>query len=175
MRKAIAVTILAISFCYCFGQSTNSKPVEPTVIGDVFLLDSSTQTLKPLPSEPWQETTTHMGALSGGYMHSVQLPGNQSTFRLRAEEKAEFVFKVGNPENVTLYPCVQKKHQRLANYAKDQLHANWTADKTSIAGLPVEITQFGDSSFKLAPKASLGPGEYVISTSTKMFSFGIDK
>jgi hypothetical protein len=87
MRKAIAVTILAISFCYCFGQSTNSKPLEPTVIGDVFLLDSSTQTLKPLPSEPWQETSTHMGALSGGYMHSVQLPGNRADYQRAGERE----------------------------------------------------------------------------------------
>ena len=175
MRNLIIAIALTLSFGCCFAQSVNGKPAEPAIIGDVFLLDPSSQALSPLPSEQWQDVTIHKSAFSGGYTHSVQLSGDQSTFRIKADAKTEFVFKVGNPENVTLYPCVSKKHQRLANYAEDRLKANWTPDRKPIAGLPVEITQFGESSFKMVPKSALAPGEYVISTGNKMFTFGVDK
>jgi len=175
MRNLVVATVLTLCFGSCFAQSVDSKPTEPMLIGDVFLLDPSTQALKPLPSEDWKDVTTHMGMMSSGYMHSAQLSGDQSAFRVRADAKTEFVFKVGNPESVTLYPCVQKKQQRLANYAKDQLKANWTSDRTPIPGLPVGITQFGESAFKMTPKSPLLPGEYVVVTATKMFTFGIVK
>ena len=71
---------------------------------------------------------------------------------------------------MALYAFSLKKNKRLAEYA--ELLSNWGT--RPIPGLPADITQFGQS-FKLVPKSALAPGEYVISTGSKMFTFGIDE
>jgi hypothetical protein len=169
MRAAALAFLLVISVVICFAQSADNKPLEPTVIGDVFHLDAASQTLKPLPAELWEEVPKKTGFTHGGFF--IQMSGDRSAYRIKAGTNPEFVFKIGNPENVTLYLFSQKKNRRLAEYA--ELLSNW--GKRPIPGLPVEIAQFGQSSFKLVPKSPLAPGEYVIYTGNKMFTFGIEQ
>jgi hypothetical protein len=41
-------------------------------------------------------------------------------------------------------------------------------------GIPLEITKFGDASYRAAAKVALAPGEYgVILAGRKMFTFGV--
>ncbi len=167
MRAVIFVISLVASFAVCFAQSSDNKPAEPVVIGDVFLLDSTSQTLQPLPAEKWEEVPQKTGFSHGGFF--VQISGDRSPFRIKAGTNPEFVFKIGNPESVALYAFSLKKNKRLAEYL-ELLNNGGTRP---IPGLPAEITQFGQSSFKLVPKSALAPGEYVISTDNKMFTFGI--
>ena len=54
MRNVALALLLFFALGSCGAQSATSKPVEPEVIGEAFLLDSSGQTLKPLPEEPWK-------------------------------------------------------------------------------------------------------------------------
>jgi len=170
MRTVIFVMSLVVSFAGCFAQSPDNKPAEPTVIGDVFLLDSASQTLKPLPAERWEDVPKKTGFFAqGGFF--VQMSGDRSSYRIKAGTNPEFVFKIGKPESVALYAFSVKKNKRLAEYA--ELVGN--SGTRPIPGLPAEITQFGQSSFKLVPKSALAPGEYVIRTDSKMFTFGIDE
>jgi hypothetical protein len=167
MRAVILMMSLVVSFAGCLAQSPDSKPAEPTVIGDVFLLDSASQTLKPLPAETWEEAPIRTGFRHGGFF--IQMTGDRSSCRIKAGTNPEFVFKIGRPENVVLYTFSIKKNKRLAEYAD----GDWGT--RHIPGLPAEVTQFGQSSFKLVPKSALAPGEYVIRTDSNMFTFGIDK
>ncbi len=169
MRILVFVISVVVLIAGCFAQSPDNKPVEPTAIGDVFLLDSASQTLKALPAERWEEVPKKTGFAHGGFF--IQMSGDRSAYRIKAGTNPEFVFKIGNPESVALYAFSLKKNKRLAEYS--ELLNNWGS--RPIPGLPAEVSQFGQSSFKLVPKSALAPGEYVISTGNKMFTFGIDQ
>jgi hypothetical protein len=42
-------------------------------------------------------------------------------------------------------------------------------------GVPVLITRFGNSSYRLVPQSPLSPGEYaVLLSGSKTFTFGVD-
>jgi hypothetical protein len=169
MRTVMVVMWLVVSFVVCFAQAPDSKPVEPSAIGDVFLLDAASQTLKALPAERWEEVPKKTSFAHGGFF--IQISGDHSAYRIKAGTNLEFVFKVGNPEGVALYAFTLKKNKRIAEYS--ELLNNFGS--RPIPGLPAEVSQFGQSSFKLVPKSALAPGEYVISTGNKMFTFGIDQ
>jgi len=170
MRKLafLLVLMLTASQSNSSGQSTNSKPVEPEALGVVFLLDSSNQVLKPLADEVWK-AHGNMGFTKATGV--VEVAGEHSTFRIAANNKFEFVFKVEHPENVKLYRSLQKKNQRQFELVKI---ANSGRTREPIQGIPVEITKYGESSFKLAPQSPLAPGEYAIIYGEKVLSFGVD-
>jgi hypothetical protein len=66
---------LVVSFVGCFAQSPDNKPVEPTVIGDVFLLDSASQTLKALAAERWEDVPKKTSFAHGGFF--IQISGDR--------------------------------------------------------------------------------------------------
>jgi hypothetical protein len=169
VRILALVVLLVFSSAVCLAQSPDSKPAEPNAIGEVFQLDATSQTLKPLPSEQWEDVPKKTGFAHGGFF--IQMDGDRSSYRVKAGASPEFVFKVSNPEGVALYAFSFKKKKRLVEY--EELLSNW--GKRPIPGLPAEISQFGQSSFKLVPKSPLAPGEYVIYTGNSMFTFGVDQ
>ena len=156
-------------FILCFTTiALTQTPVEPTVIGDVFIVDPS-QALKALPQEQWEDVPKRTSMAHGGFF--IEMSGEHSSYRIKAGANVEFVFKIGNPENVALYAFSLKKKKRLTEYS--ELLSNW--GKRPIPGIPAEVVSYGQSSFKLVPKSPLAVGEYVISTGNKMFTFGIDQ
>lgn len=170
MRNLILALLPFLSFVACGAQSSTVKPLEPAVIGEVNLLDSSGQALKPLPEEQWKAKGKPGWTTVTG---SIQISGERSSFRVKASEKIEFVFKTGQPENIRLYPFSLKKNLRYCDLVK--LKGVWTKERETLQGIPVEITKFGESSYKLVPKSPLEPGEYGIDLSGKLFTFGIDQ
>lgn len=48
-------------------------------------------------------------------------------------------------------------------------------NREQIRGLAAEVTQFGQSSYKLAPSEPLAPGEYMIFAGDRVFTFGVDQ
>jgi hypothetical protein len=166
------ILLLVFSLGSCAAQSAGSKSLEAPSIGVVYLLDSSNQTLKPLPDEPWRV----QGRNDAGI---VEVAGERSYVRI-ASDKPEFVFKIGNPENAKLYAFnVDAKFSVDAKPTNRRwfslIHKIGRKTETS-PGIPVEITRFGESSYKIVPTLSLRPGEYAILLSgTRLFSFGIDQ
>jgi hypothetical protein len=149
-------------------QSSAGKPVEPAAIGEVYQLDSLSQTLKSLPNEQWKAKGKAGWTTSTGL---IQIAGDRSALRLKAGDKAEFIFKTGQPEGVRLYPFTLKKGMREFEIVKLK---GMGRERETLQGIPVEITKYGESSYKLTPKSPLGPGEYAIDLAGKMFSFGLD-
>jgi hypothetical protein len=170
MRNLALALLFTLSFGTSGSQSATVKPPEPEAIGEVNLLDSSGQALKPLPEEHWKAEGRPGWTTSTG---SIKLSGERSSFRLGANEKAEFVFKTGTPEAVRLYLFIQKKDFRYSDLVK--VKAGWKPERDFIPSIPVEVTKFGESSYKLAPKSPLGPGEYGIDLGGRIFTFGIDQ
>jgi hypothetical protein len=161
LHNLVFVSLLVLPVGLCKAQTAPAKPVEPTAIGIIYRIDPATQELRKLPDEQWQPT--------GVRKLSVEVSGNASSFRIKANEKAEFVFKTGSPENVSLYRFVQQKKKRWFGYA----YAAYPV-ATPIKGLPVEVSQFGASSYKLVPASPLAPGEYAIIIADEVYTFGVD-
>jgi hypothetical protein len=101
--------------------------------------------------------------------------GQRSFFRI-VDDRPAFVFKIGNPENARLYALtIDDKNQKKIQRWFSLVHAVGKTRQIS-PGMPVEITRFGQSSYKLVPKPSLRSGEYaVVLSGSKVFTFGIDQ
>jgi hypothetical protein len=167
MRNLAFVLMLVLTFGICNAQSATTKPVEPAAIGVVFRLDTSTQELKVLPDEQWKENKSNFL----GNNDSVEVPGCCSSFVIKAGETIEFVFKTGSPEKVSLYRFIKEKHKRHFQFVDISTFGSVRPMK----GLAVEVTKFGDSSYKLVPTNPLYPGEYGIMIAGEMFTFGVDE
>jgi hypothetical protein len=162
--------LLGISLGGCCAQPQSSKPPEPATIGDVFLLDSSNQKLSPLPREPWKAIGKPGWTTATG---SIQISGETSSLRIKVGDQTEFVFNVGNPEGVRLYQLTRKKDMRELELVK--VKSGFHPQRKTLDGIESDISKYGDSSYKLVPKSSLGAGEYAIDVSGKIFTFGIDQ
>lgn len=167
MRNLVFVLLVVLSLGICNAQSATAKPQEPAAIGVVFRLDPSSQELKPLPDEQWKVKgkagwTTVTGILI--------IPGNSSTFRIKAGEKTEFIFISGTAERTRLYRFDQKNSERQLELVKRK-----GREQETFQGVPFVLTKYGESSYKLVPKTPLEPGEYAIDLSGKTFTFGIDQ
>jgi hypothetical protein len=166
MRNLVFALLLVLSLDVCDAQSAPGKPVEPAAIGVVYRLDPSSQQLKPLPDEQWKSKgKTGWVTVSG----ILIISGHSATFRIKTGEKAEFVFISGTPENARLYRFDQKTNERQLELVKRKGRTQET-----FQGVPFELTKFGASSYELAPKTPLEPGEYAIALGGKTFTFGID-
>jgi hypothetical protein len=166
MRNLVFALMLVLSLNVCSAQSAPGKPVEPTAIGVAFRLVPSSQELKPLPDEQWKAKGKVGWVTVTG---NIIISRNSSSFRIKAGEKTEFVFISGTPENARLYRFDQKKDERQLELVKRK-----GREQETFQGIPFELTKFGESSYKLAPKTALEPGEYAIALGGKIFTFGID-
>ena len=144
-------------------------PADAPSIGEVYLLDVANQTLKPLPDEPW---TARADGRDAGI---IEVSGDRALVRM-VDDKPAFVFKIGNPENVKLYALtVEAKDKKKVGRWFSLVHVVGKTRQVS-PGMPVEITKFGQSSFKFMPKQPLRPGEYAVMLSgSKVFTFGVDQ
>jgi hypothetical protein len=144
-------------------------PADAPLIGEVYLFDLSNQTLRPLPDEPW---TARADRRDAGV---IEVSGDRARVRI-VDDRPAFVFKIGNPENVKLYALtIDDKDKKKIGRWFSLVHAVGKTRQVS-PGMPIEITKFGSSSFKLVPKQSLRPGEYaVLLSGSKVFTFGIDQ
>src|ERR1035438_4429686 len=162
--------LIALSFGTCAAQTATNKPPEPELIGVFFYLDSATQTLKPLPREEYK---THSGGFTT-ITQEVKLDGTASSFHISSNDKVAFVFRASeeSAEKAKLYRCSINGGRREVVLGK--LHR---ADFKPNPGLPVDITKFGESSYKIVPQAPLDPGEYALLTGVTqtpvMFTLGV--
>ena len=172
MRKMLVALWLVLPMGFCQAQTAATKPVEPTAIGVIYHLDSSNQELKKLPDEQWKQAShaTGMNTLT----YSVEVSGDSSSFRLKASEKVDFVFKTGSPEKVSLYRFDQKKNKRRFDYEKGHGY-DLRQGLEAIRGLPADVSKYGESSYKLVPASPLPPGEYAINIAGEVYTFGVDQ
>jgi len=109
MRKMLVALWLVLPMGFCQAQTAATKPVEPTAIGVIYHLDSSNQELKKLPDEQWKKDGYRKHSYGITVIDFIGVSGDRSSFRLRADDKFEFIFKTGSPEKVSLYRFDQKK------------------------------------------------------------------
>jgi hypothetical protein len=168
MRKFATAVPLSLLVGSGFAKSTDSKVIEPPILGKVFLV--SAPDLKQLPEDPFKSTDKRGWASISGV---VEISGDHSSLRIPAGSSPEFVFDLSNPDQVKLYACVVKGKNRQFTTAVLKGGATRLKEE-QMDGLPVTVAHYGQSSFKLTPNAALAPGEYAVVAAGKMFTFGID-
>ena len=167
-RDCFRFLLLILPLAVSNAQIPAAKPTEPEAIGVAYHLDASGQTAKALPDEEWKQKSG-----LNGYTSYIEVSGRSSSFRIRSSDGTAFVFKAGSPEKVALYQFDQKWKNRQFTVGK--IASYLTGGTTLVKGLPVEVTKYGESSFKLTPASQLAPGEYAISIAGELFTFGVDQ
>jgi hypothetical protein len=132
----------------------------------VYRVDPTTQELKPLPDEKWKIGSHCLGAIFTLHCYStVEVQKRSSSFRIKGAENIEVAFKAGSPERVSLYRFTANGKKREFDFEDN---------KKPIKGLPVEVTTFGERSYKLVPGFPLAPGEYAVIIAEEVYTFGVD-
>jgi hypothetical protein len=148
-RLLIIALPLLMSVGNCAGQITRSNPGEPPLVGVFFYLDQATQELKALPAEHSKTT------VEGLRRNFIEVSGTHSPFRIATNDKTEFIFKIEHPEYARLFKFTAKKDYRHFEFMKSTFRT-----KDPDASINVNITKFGESSYKLIPQTPLERGEY---------------
>ena len=138
-------------FCACamaaLSQTAAVKPIEPEIIGQVYLLDSAHQSLQKLPQEQWKAVGKAGWSTARGF---IQVEGAGSSFRLKAGQTIEFVLAAQNIEQVRLYAAAIKGKNRQAELV-DIKNGFGRQQRSTSQGISLVITKYGESSFKLVP------------------------
>ena len=166
-QALLLAAAVALSLVVCAAQTATDKPAEPDSIGVFFYLDSATQTLKRLPREDFKKHTGGFGSIT----QSVRVAGDASSFHLANDSKTTFVFKVFKDEeaaHIKLFQFNVKGSEREYDLGK------WKRrDFTPNEGVTINVSKFGESSYKLTPETSLAPGEYALTLGQSVFTFGV--
>jgi len=159
--------MMALSLSISAAQTATAKPAEPQSIGVFFYLDSTTQTLKRLPTEDFKK---HSGGFAS-VTQSVRVSGQASSLRIEGNGKTIFVFKVFKDEQAAgakLFQFTVKGSDREYDLGK------WKRrDYTPNTGVTVNVAKFGESSYQLTPEAPLEPGEYALTLGPQVFTFAV--
>jgi hypothetical protein len=159
--------VVAFSVGISAGQTPAQKSLEPDSIGVFYYLDSSTQTLKRLPSEEWKRHNSGSFSIS----QDIVVSGTTSPFHVAADGKATFVFKVFKDEDagkVKLYQFTVKGKDREYELGK------WKRrDFTPNTGVSLNVTKFGEASYQLSSETPLAPGEYALASGQSMYTFSV--
>jgi len=169
LRNLVFASLVVLPFGICAAQSASAKPPEPTSVGVVYRLDATSQELRPLPDEPWKKCQHTVWPVA--VYQCVEVSQERSSFRTRAGENTDFVFKVGSPEKVSLYRFDQKGNKRRFDYGT----MGGTKGDQIIKGLAVEVSTYGERSYKLVPASPLTAGEYAIVIADEVYTFGVDQ
>lgn len=170
IRPALFLLCSCLVFSHAFAQQT--KPIEPESMRLVYLLNSTDQTLKPLPRET-AKLSAGKGAFSATVKKTAQIAGPASTFRIKSGRDLEFVVKCTNPENYELHLFQQKGKNRETVVTTVKIGFNGRETAQPVGAIAFDETKYGESSYRFVVKG-LAPGEYAFLDDWNVFDFGID-
>jgi hypothetical protein len=140
-------------------------------MGIIYLLDSTDQTLKPLPKETPKRVTGGKGFASRNTF--VQVPEPASSFRVKGGRDLEFVVKSSNPEGIHLYAFKAKGKNRQALVGTSSPKGLRGVSTQQLGQITLDITKYGELSYRLVMKAP-AVGEYGFVIGWSAFDFGVD-
>jgi hypothetical protein len=151
-----------------------AKPAEPDTKDAIYLLDSSDQTLKPLPKEatkPASKVETHGGTTN--VKVAIQIPGSTSSFHVKGGNDLEFVVKC---ETLPIYQLLAFTNQGgnregIIAISTAKAFAGVTDKKAFL--LKFAISKYGESSYRLEVKAPEA-GEYGFVVGNSVYDFAVD-
>ena len=148
-----------------------NKPVEPETMGVVYLLDSTDQSLKPLPKETPRRFTGGKGF--AGVNTFVQIPESASSLRVKSGKDLEFIVKSSNPEGIHLYSFITKGKNRQALVGTSSPKGFRGVSIQQVGQIQLDVTKYGDLSYRLVMKAP-AVGEYGFVVGWDVFDFAVD-
>lgn len=150
-----------------------AKPVEPDTQDAIYLLDSSNQTLKPLPKEPSKTASkadSHYGSTS--IKAAIQIPGPASSFRVKGGNDLEFVIKCEVPP-AFLLPFTKQGDNREGVISSVKTGGFGVVKEKKLFWLPFAVSKYGESSYRLVVKAPEA-GEYGFVVGNDVYDFAVD-
>ena len=154
------------------GQENNVT--EPENIGVVYHLDSEGK-MQALDRQHLLIKSGFKALTFGGSKVTADLEGKSARLRLHSDTNISFVVQLpfgSDPRRIELYPLVVKDGNRQIRLAEGSIF------KGLRVNYPVQlnITKFGQNSYKLTPVAGLAAGEYAFLEydSEDVFCFGVD-
>lgn len=159
---------IIVSLAFCAAQTATDKQMEPDSIGAFYYVDSSKNTLKLLPQEPFQRHTSGFGSIT----HSVRVSGGTSPFHFAGTDQTAFLFKVFKDEEAAKAKLFQFN---VKGSEREYPLGTWKhRDYTPNVGLPINVSKFGTGSFKLSPANPLSPGEYALTLGPTVYTFAVN-
>lgn len=159
--------VITILSSICAGQTAMGKLPEPDAIGVFFYLDPANQMLKRLPNEEFRRHTGGFASVTT----TIRVSGDTSPFQIQSNPNITFVFKVFKEEAAA---GAKLFHFDVKGSGREYDLGKWKRrDYTPNPGLPVNISKFGDSSFKLSSETPLEPGEYALTLGPTVFTFSV--
>lgn len=159
---------IIVSLAFCSAQTATDKQMEPDSIGVFYYVDSSTNTLKRLPQEEFKRHTGGFGSIT----QSIRVSGGTSTFHVAGSDQTAFLFKVFKDEEASRAKLFQFN---VKSSEREYPLGTWKhRDFTPNVGLPINVSKFGRTSFKLSPASPLSPGEYALTLGPTVYTFGVN-
>lgn len=164
-------------------RAQNAKKVqEPEYTNVFFALSTTDASLLPLE----RQTATLGGKVKalgfGGGESFVEVKGERSPIRFKADQQLSFVVRLDSPETdpgraVQFFSWQPKKNGRSLVISKAGGMGTSSTTGFADSAIPFDAGRYGESSAKVTPTKPLAPGEYGLgspSGNPNLFSFGID-
>ena len=151
-----------------------AKPAEPDTQDAIYFLDSSDQTLKPLPKEPAKPASKvdmHYGTTN--IKVAIQIPGTASSFRVKGGNDLAFVVKCANLPTYQLLAFTKQGDNREGVVATSTGKAFQGVTEKKAYLLKFEVSKYGESSYRLLVKAP-DAGEYGFVVGNSVFDYAVD-
>ncbi len=176
----LSILLLLLSAAGSLGQQPAKAP-EPEYIGVFFYFDAGKGALMPLERQTAATKIKVKGLGFGGGEGFIEIKGDRSPVRFRADQSLNFVVRVASQQTdpatiIQFFAFEAKKGVRqmlVTKVGSMGLSSKSTVNDKSVS---FNATKHGDASFRVSPVQSLPPGEYCLSGpgTNDAFCFGLD-
>jgi hypothetical protein len=181
MKLNLAAVCLLVSLFIIASGQESGKVQEPEYIGVFFLLEPATGNLIPLERQTPEGKIKLKAMGFGGGESVLEVKGEKSPVRFRADQKLEFVVLVSSQQTdpqgiIQFFSLESKKGKRQLVISKAGSMGMSGKSVTSERAVPFNAAKYGASSFRIVPLQNLVPGEYGLGAPGNHdgFCFGID-
>ncbi len=171
--------LVIVLFFQTVSAQQSQKILEPEYIGVFFYLNEGKLVALERQSAESKLKIKAMGF--GGGESILQIKGEQSNVRFKADQKVEFVVRVSSQSTdpvsiIQFYRFESKKGMRRLSIAKAGTMGMGAKSIVNQNAVSFNAAKYGESSFKIVPANALLPGEYCFSGAASQdgFCFGID-
>ena len=150
-------------------------PSKQAYIGVVYYLDHSATLIALDRQVPRPKSNIKMFGF-GGARAVLELDAERASLRLPSNQELSFVVELASgvdPREFQLYPFAVKNGKRQLMISSGSVLRGGPVRLP----LQVNISRYGENSYKLTPSGKLGVGEYAFMAggSTEVYCFGVDK
>lgn len=176
-KKMIVLCIFLILITSKLNFSQEKKVNEPEIINVIYYLDSINSKLIPLERQIAKTKTKRSILGYAGIKKIKEIEGNKSTYSLKNDMNQEFVVQLPSgidPAKIQLFQFDIKKEKRIL-----LLQRTFLTQTAGPGPCQINITKYGQSSYKLTPVNKLECGEFgfilnIDAEISDVFCFGIE-